>query len=1080
MEFITVSSRRYLDGVIDSYSSQDNEINNIRNLLADSGHWCSARRSSPAIEYVIIDLKDTVPFDSIEIYPSPKGTDAFPKTFRIESSIDKTSWEILHEERNYEPEEGCYHIEFPLIISRYVKILVLESNAAEFFTEIGRICVLLRGVESIEASSNSTAEGTAENLIDLKEGGFWESEHKSKTETESLTIDLGRIFQLNGFMMASADLGFPEHFFLETSTDGNLWTHVFEEKEFMAQAYTRYIWNIEIMPARFVRLEMKNRLSANKKHFVKLTRIEIYVAPSIRSHTHNIGQLTPYASIFQPGMVKLARDGETTPGSAIQANDRRLIDASTIFKGIVRLAEEGEKGPGLAVQASDPRLQEASELSYGIVRLCYDRENKPGTVVQGSDSRLQEANEKSFGIVRLCPDGMYNDRTVVQGNDSRLQKSSEDAYGIVRLARNGESTMNSVVQADDKRLRDATTKSKGIVEFAEDGENAPDVAVQGNDKRLRDASTKSKGIVELAEDGEDAPDVAVQGNDRRLKDASTTAKGIVELAEDGEDAPNVAVQGNDKRLRDASTTAKGIVELAEDGETSPNAAVQGNDRRLKDATTTAKGIVELAEDGETSPNVAVQGNDKRLKDASTKTKGIVELAEDGETSPNVAVQGSDKRLKDASTKTKGIVELAEDGEDAPDVAVQGNDRRLKDASTTAKGIVELAEDGETSPNVAVQGNDRRLKDASTTAKGIVELAEDGETSPNVAVQGSDRRLKDASQESNGIVRLAAHNEKRSGRVVQSDDPRLEDQRLPLPHDHEYAPLSHDFSSHSGTIRVRADKHETFLEITPPSDNSAVIYGHNESGVNGSIGVAGIAGLFDGETGAYGVVGHSRHVGVRGQSSGNDTVRGCGILGISRFGAGGVFASEHDYSLVADGFGAIEGYDGSLSLRGNGKALMVNGQSVFTGQLRIGAKKREDDQDHPSNIAEFFEVDDQEFISPGDLLVVHPSGGGVLARSRTAYNRSVVGVVSGNPVILLNNSGKTEKVYPVALSGRALCRVDAREKAVKPGDLIVTSSTPGCGMPGDLNSFERIGCVIGKALDSLDDGTGLIPIFIAHM
>ena len=35
------------------------------------------------------------------------------------------------------------------------------------------------------------------------------------------------------------------------------------------------------------------------------------------------------------------------------------------------------------------------------------------------------------------------------------------------------------------------------------------------------------------------------------------------------------------------------------------------------------------------------------------------------------------------------------------------------------------------------------------------------------------------------------------------------------------------------------------------------------------------------------------------------------------------------------------------------------------------------------------------------------------------------------------------------------------------------------MVGTIDSFDKIGTVIGKALDSLADGVGLVPIFIAH-
>ena len=49
----------------------------------------------------------------------------------------------------------------------------------------------------------------------------------------------------------------------------------------------------------------------------------------------------------------------------------------------------------------------------------------------------------------------------------------------------------------------------------------------------------------------------------------------------------------------------------------------------------------------------------------------------------------------------------------------------------------------------------------------------------------------------------------------------------------------------------------------------------------------------------------------------------------------------------------------------------------------------------------------------------------------------------------------------------------------PESALSSSNTPGCGMRGKIDSFEKIGSVIGKALDKLEDGIGVIPIFIYH-
>ncbi len=1115
MEFIDISHKRDYPCTINAVSSQQNESCSAFNILKESGYWCSGKNNKNTQEYFILEFQKEVVLDYIELETSPNGLATFPRDFRFEASLDNASWQVIHTEKNAEFEGACYRLDLPLFRVRFLKLAILASrkNEGKYYSEIGNFRGGIAGIKNITASSN-LSDKAARNLLFADEAAIWESEANPAPKKETLLIDLGKIFHINRIVLGSASHGFPDYFSIQASADNNLWLPLLEEKDFRSQEDKKYFWNTDIVPAQYLLIEAMGAKYPDGSYGVRLASLEISAAPFNPYHTHNVGSLAPHASVFQAGLVRLAKDSEDTPGIAVQANDRRLRDAGTLFKGIVRLAEDGDTHSELAVQASDSRLKPSTEQTLGIVRLAYDRETKPGAAVQGSDSRLKEADLDHFGIVKLCPDGMYKENAVVTGNDSRLKKATEQAFGISKLAPNGDDTQGLAVQANDKRLRSATTSFKGIVELAEDGEDSAGVAIQGNDRRLKEATTITKGIVELAEDGEESMGVAVQGNDRRLKDATETTKGIVELAEDGEESAGVVIQGNDRRLKDATTSAKGIVILSKDGENKDGAAVQGNDRRLKDATTSAKGIVELAEDGENSAGVAVQGNDWRLKDATTKMKGIVELAEDGEDSAAVAVQGNDRRLKNAAESSKGIVQLAKNGQDSKGVAVQGNDRRLKDATTSAKGIVELAEDGEAKGGVAVQGNDRRLKDATTRMKGIVELAEDGENQSGVAVQGNDRRLKDATTKTKGIVELAEDGENKSGVAVQgndrrlmtatenaagivrlakggeskpgwavqSNDERLSDARSPLPHDHDYAPSSHDFNSHSGTISVRSAKHEKISGVTPPSEDSAVIYAKNESVDSGSVGIAGISGISaSGETHSYGIVGHAPYIGVRGQSSGlpDGDARGCGVMGISRFGAGGVFASEHDFSLYVDGFGALDRYDKSLQLAGNGDALCVNGKSVFNGTVNIANPLDADSNAVPANIVELFEVDEAEYISAGDLLIASPSGKSVLSRSRSEYSRGAIGVVSGNPVVIINNCGREKKVYPVALAGKVLCKVDARNSPVRPGDLIVTSNTPGCGMAGNIDSFEKIGTVIGKSLDTLEDGIGLIPVFVSH-
>ncbi|HEY1406989.1 MAG TPA: discoidin domain-containing protein, partial [Spirochaetota bacterium] len=662
---IQISCRQIHKGVVSSFSSEEG-INKASHLMSEEGAWQSKKSDSVRNEHITIDYSDNVLIDQIVMYAGPSGPVYFPSQFRFESSTDGKEWQIIHAERNFQTEEKTVTFSVPLFSARYLRLSISRQASvnSSFSVEIGKITAGIAGIRECLASSVAASDRGPVKLFDADMNGYWESAARTNQSKESLDIDLGQTFVLNKITLAShIDLpGFPEQFSIEASSDRKVWIPLVDEKRFRAENGQKYAWGLDAVNARYVRTECSSVKIAEGNFTVRIAKMGIFAAQVDDSHAHTNSGNPPHASIFQGGLVRLAKDGEDAKGAAVQASDRRLRDGSTRFKGILQIAENGESKEGLVVQSSDDRLKEATETRAGIVRLAYDGERKAGAVVQGSDPRLKEASESSFGIVRLCPNGALSETGVVRGNDERLKNASTANPGIVRLASNGEEEPNCVVQGNDKRLKDASIAAKGIVELAEDGEDRAGVVVQGNDKRLKKATQHTAGIIELAEDGEDQAGTAVQGNDRRLKDATVSTKGIVELAEDGEDRANVAVQGNDKRLKDATTSTRGIVELAEDGEDRANVVVQGNDKRLKDATDFAKGVLRFAQNGEDAANAAVQGNDKRLKDATVSAKGIVELAEDGEDRANVAVQGNDKRLKDATVSAKGIVELAEDGE----------------------------------------------------------------------------------------------------------------------------------------------------------------------------------------------------------------------------------------------------------------------------------------------------------------------------------------------------------------------------------------------------------------------------------
>ncbi|MCH8981558.1 hypothetical protein IH922_06010 [candidate division KSB1 bacterium] len=55
-----------------------------------------------------------------------------------------------------------------------------------------------------------------------------------------------------------------------------------------------------------------------------------------------------------------------------------------------------------------------------------------------------------------------------------------------------------------------------------------------------------------------------------------------------------------------------------------------------------------------------------------------------------------------------------------------------------------------------------------------------------------------------------------------------------------------------------------------------------------------------------------------------------------------------------------------------------------------------------------------------------------------------------------------------------CKVSAENGAIRPGDLLVTSSLPGHAMRDDKPG---VGTVLGKALGSLNSGTGVIRVLV---
>jgi hypothetical protein len=120
-------------------------------------------------------------------------------------------------------------------------------------------------------------------------------------------------------------------------------------------------------------------------------------------------------------------------------------------------------------------------------------------------------------------------------------------------------------------------------------------------------------------------------------------------------------------------------------------------------------------------------------------------------------------------------------------------------------------------------------------------------------------------------------------------------------------------------------------------------------------------------------------------------------------------------------------------------------------------------------AEGFHVSSKEAIRPGSVLIIDAENPGKLRLSNKAYDTRVAGIVAGAKGLGSGvRLGIGQFDYDVALAGRVYCSVDASREAIRPGDLLTTSSAAGYAMK--VQDFSRCqGAVLGKSMQHLEKG-----------
>lgn len=271
---------------------------------------------------------------------------------------------------------------------------------------------------------------------------------------------------------------------------------------------------------------------------------------------------------------------------------------------------------------------------------------------------------------------------------------------------------------------------------------------------------------------------------------------------------------------------------------------------------------------------------------------------------------------------------------------------------------------------------------------------------------------------------------------------------------------------------------------------------------GGAGVYGYASHLGGET--YGIHGYSRGQkgtgvygyastssatgrGVHGKASGGTGVHGeGGLVGVrgetSRAGGYGVYGlgladSGNSWGVSAyvkspEGH-ALHGYAADANAHGlyieQGKAYFED-PAIMNDSLEVyGPAKFYGGH---GDLAENYRA---ENVEAGDVVVIGADGR--LTKCTKERDTAVAGIVSTEPSMKLHGRvGDGEGVAPLALAGRVLCKVHAKQHPIEAGDLLTTSDIPGHAMKA-LRPRRCTGAIIGKALESLDSGTGRIQVLV---
>ncbi len=167
------------------------------------------------------------------------------------------------------------------------------------------------------------------------------------------------------------------------------------------------------------------------------------------------------------------------------------------------------------------------------------------------------------------------------------------------------------------------------------------------------------------------------------------------------------------------------------------------------------------------------------------------------------------------------------------------------------------------------------------------------------------------------------------------------------------------------------------------------------------------------------------------------------------------------------------YDPWLTSEGCESTAIFRIERVTGNVLSVGSFFGSDFVSGSADIAEWVLV--SEPVERGDVLEIDPENPGYYRKARGPCSQLVAGVVSTEPGFVLGHGEDTEGKALLALIGIVPVKVTDEGGPIRPGDLLVVSSTPGYAMRWDPDS--GFCGFVGKALELWEEGEGVILVLL---